>query len=120
VFLAYGLHSCLNAITGAPGTPGCVLIRALEPTLGRTAMARRRGLDAGRVGLTNGPAKLTEALAITPAANGMDLTRGRLTIHGAPTGPADIATGPRIGITRAADLPLRFWLRASPYVSRAR
>jgi DNA-3-methyladenine glycosylase len=83
-------------------------------------MARRRGLDAALVRLTNGPAKLAEALGITLAANGMDLTRGRLTIRGAPAGPADVATGPRIGITRAADLPLRFWLRGSPYVSRVR
>lgn len=128
VFLAYGLHACLNAITGRPGTPGCVLIRALEPTRGAATMARRRRLPAAAVGLTNGPAKLTEALAITLADNGADLTRGRLTIE--PPGPAAdgsgpargpaVAAGPRVGITRATDLPLRFWIRGSRHVSRPR
>jgi len=115
------MHSCLNAITGATGTPGCVLIRALEPVHGAAAMAARRGLAAGSVGLTNGPAKLTEALAITLAANGADLTRGRLTIA-APSrrGRPTVAIGPRAGITRATEWPLRFWIRGNRYVSRPR
>jgi DNA-3-methyladenine glycosylase len=121
VFLAYGLHACLNAITGAPGTPGCVLIRALEPVRGAGIMARRRRLPSGSPALTNGPAKLTQALAITLAENGADLARGRLRIADR-TRPvsAVVATGPRVGITRAADWPLRFWLRGNPYVSRPR
>jgi DNA-3-methyladenine glycosylase len=121
VFLAYGMHPCLNAITGPPGMPGCVLIRALEPVAGVEVMARRRGGAPRSVALANGPAKLTQALAITLRENGADLTRGRLTI--APPGPAPpgaVATGPRVGITRAADLPLRFWIRGSRHVSRPR
>ncbi|MBI1734071.1 MAG: DNA-3-methyladenine glycosylase [Candidatus Rokubacteria bacterium] len=119
VFRVYGIHVCLNAITGAPGAPGCVLVRAVEPVIGVAAMARRRGIDATSVALTNGPGKLTQALGITPRENGTDLTSGRLVIE-PPDAPRDfaIASGPRIGITRAADLPLRFSVRGNRYVSR--
>lgn len=121
VFQAYGLHACLNAITGPPGVPGCVLIRALEPTRGLAVMARRRGLPLESIALTNGPAKLTEALAITLADNGRDLARGPLVILAPEPRPAvAIATGLRVGITRATDLPLRFWIRGNRYVSRPR
>jgi DNA-3-methyladenine glycosylase len=118
VFRAYGLHFCLNAIAGASGKPGCVLIRALEPLLGIEAMARRRGVSGVRE-LARGPARLTEALAITLRENGTDLTRGRLTIHPRPDGgsPA-VAVGPRVGITRARERRLRFCVRVSPFVSR--
>ena len=120
VYRIYGLHWCLNAITGAAGRPGCVLIRALEPVAGLRAMARRRGGSPEVRRLASGPAKLTEALAITGRDNGADLTRGRLHID-PPDTPRDfrIAVGPRIGITRAVDLPLRFWVRENPCVSRA-
>lgn len=119
VFRIYGMHFCLNAITGRRGVPGCVLIRALEPAAGLTLMARRRGAPAGSVELTNGPGKLTRALGITARDNGADLTEGPLVIA-PPDAPRDftIASGPRVGITRAADLPLRFWIRGSRHVSR--
>ena len=118
VFRAYGLHFCLNAIAGPRGTPGCVLIRALEPLVGLGAMARRRGATIA-VRLASGPARLTEALGITLRENGADLTRGRLTIRRSlDTRSAPIATGPRVGITRARNLPLRLWLRGSAFVSR--
>jgi DNA-3-methyladenine glycosylase len=121
VFLAYGLHACLNAIAGPPGVPGCVLIRALEPVRGLPTMAARRGVAVDARRLTNGPAKLTEALGITLRQNGADLTRARgLLTVAAPTPSAAgvVATGPRIGITRATDLPLRFWIAGNRYVSR--
>jgi DNA-3-methyladenine glycosylase len=119
VYRIYGLHWCLNAITGAAGQPGCVLIRALEPLAGLRAMARRRGRRADPRGLADGPARLTQALGITGRENGADLTRGRLRVE-PPDTPRDfrIAVGPRIGITRAVDLPLRFWVRGHPGVSR--
>jgi len=120
VFRIYGLHHCLNAITGRAGRPGCVLIRALEPIRGLPVMARRRGLRAESVALCNGPGKLAEALGITLRQNGADLTRGRLVI--APGGGVrDFAVdvGPRVGITRAVERPLRFWIRGNRYVSRA-
>jgi len=118
VFLNYGVHHCLNAITGRAGTPGCVLIRALEPVAGLAAMARRRGVPADRPRLCSGPGNLTRALGVTLRDNGCDLTRGPLSI-GPPDAPRDfrIASGPRVGITRAADLPLRFWIAGNRFVS---
>jgi DNA-3-methyladenine glycosylase len=119
VFLNYGTHHCLNAIAGPAGTPGCVLIRALEPLKGHAVMARRRGVATGARRLASGPGNLTRALAVTLRDNGTDLTRGPLTIEPAPVSRRwRIATGPRIGITRSADLPLRFWIAGSPFVSR--
>ena len=119
VFSAYGQHACLNAIAGGVGRPGCVLIRALEPVQGLRAMARRRRLPAGSRRLTSGPGNLTRALGVTLRDTGADLTRGRLTIE-PPDVPRDfrIASGLRIGITRATALPLRFWIAAHPHVSR--
>jgi DNA-3-methyladenine glycosylase len=119
VFLNYGTHHCLNAIAGPAGTPGCVLIRALEPLTGHAVMARRRGMAVDARRLTVGPGNLTRALAVTLRDNGRDLTRGSLTIEPAPErGRFRIATGPRVGITRSADLPLRFWIAGNPFVSR--
>jgi DNA-3-methyladenine glycosylase len=119
VFLAYGVHFCLNAITGATGTPGCVLIRALEPLRGVTTMARRRRAS-GRARLATGPGNLTRALDVTLRDNGADLTRGVLTIEPPDQARAfRVATGVRIGITRAVDRPLRFWVAGNPFVSRA-
>ena len=119
VFLNYGTHHCLNAIAGPPGTPGCVLIRALEPVTGQAVMARRRGVTAAARRLASGPGNLTRALAVTLRDNGADLTRGPLVIE-PPSGPGRprIARGPRIGITRSTDRPLRFWIADSPFVSR--
>jgi DNA-3-methyladenine glycosylase len=125
VFAAYGLHACLNAIAAPAGAAGCVLIRALEPLTGLPLMARRRRHRLPRdpspralAALTSGPARLTQALGITLRDNGSDLRRGRLTIHAPRTpGRVSVVTGARIGITRSASLPLRFWVRGSPFVS---
>jgi DNA-3-methyladenine glycosylase len=119
VFLNYGTHHCLNAIAGPAGTPGCVLIRALEPLTGIAVMARRRGVAAEARRLASGPGNLTRALAVSLRDNGADLTRGRLVIEQAPERRRPpTARGPRIGITRSADLPLRFWIAGNPFVSR--
>jgi DNA-3-methyladenine glycosylase len=119
VFLSYGVHSCLNAIAERAGRPGCVLIRALQPTLGLRTMARRRGVAANAPRLAAGPGNLTRALGVTPRQNGADLTSGALTIE-PPDGPRDfrIGSGPRVGITRSADLALRFWIVGNRCVSR--
>ena len=112
VYLIYGLHACLNAIAEPAGRPGCVLIRAVEPLEGARVMARRRGVAPDHPGLARGPGNLTRAFGITVADNGADLTRGRLTIEPATaTEGFRVARGPRVGITRAADRPLRFWIR---------
>jgi DNA-3-methyladenine glycosylase len=119
VFLNYGVHCCLNAIAGPPGHPGCVLIRALEPRAGREVMARRRGVRPDARRLAAGPGNLTRALAVTLRDNGADLLGGPLTIEPRPDArPPRIGTGTRIGITRSADLPLRFWIAGNPFVSR--
>jgi DNA-3-methyladenine glycosylase len=118
VFRIYGLYHCLNAITGRAGRPGCVLIRALEPLAGVRAMARRRGVEVGSVGLANGPGKLAQALAITLRDNGTDLTRGPLVVARSDRRrDFVVGVGPRVGITRATDRPLRFWIRGNAYVS---
>jgi len=126
VFRAYGLHDCLNAIAGAAGTPGCVLIRALEPLLGvRTMARRRRQADAAPASaralgaLTGGPARLTQALGISLRDNGRDLRVPPLSIHAPAQGMRlPVVTSRRIGITRSPDLPLRFSVLGSPYVSK--
>ena len=113
------MHACLNAITNPAGQPGCVLIRALEPVLGLAAMARRRGVAADSPKLASGPGNLTRALGITVRDNGGDLACGRLTIE-PPEAPRDftIARGPRVGITKAVELPLRYWIAGNRSVSR--
>ena len=105
VYFIYGMHECLNVVAEPDGTPGCVLIRALEPLTGLDLMRTRRG----RPDLTSGPAKLTQALAITRAHNHADLTRGPLCILDAGT-VGRIEVTRRIGFTQSADLPLRFLL----------
>lgn len=119
VYLNYGMHCCLNAIAGRAGRPGCVLIRALEPVMGLAAMARRRGVSRDSPRLASGPGNLTRAMGITLADNGADLTAGRLAIE-PPAEPRDfrIASGPRVGITRAVDLRLRFWIVENRSVSK--
>ena len=119
VYLIYGLHACLNAIAERAGRPGCVLIRSAEPLEGTRAMARRRGVAPDAPRLASGPGNLTAAFGITVADSGTDLTGGRLTIE-APATPRSfrIARGPRVGITRATDRALRFWIAGHPAVSR--
>jgi DNA-3-methyladenine glycosylase len=119
VYLIYGLHACLNVVAAPAGRPGCVLIRAVEPLAGASTMARRRGVAATDPRLASGPGNVTRAFGITLADNGADVTRGALTIAPSSSGPRPrIARGPRVGITRAAALPLRFWIRDHPGVSR--
>jgi DNA-3-methyladenine glycosylase len=120
VFLAYGVHCCFNAITGRADHPGCVLVRALAPLEGLEVMARRRGVPVGAARLASGPGNVTRALGIGLDHTGADLTRGSLTIEHGEASPRRVATGRRIGITRSADLPLRFWVADDPHVSRAR
>src|SRR5438093_10891360 len=104
VYLNYGMHACLNAITNPAGQPGCVLIRALQPVLGVAAMARRRHAAADSPKLASGPGNLTRALGITVRDNGPNLPRGPLTIEPpAPPRECTIAQVPRTGIPKAVD-----------------
>ena len=117
VYLSYGIHWCLNAVTDRRGHPGAVLIRALEPVEGLETMRDRRG-TADR-DLARGPGRLTQALGITREQDGHPLDRPPLRVHeGAPLEPGALEVGPRIGISRARDWPLRFTLRGSRHLSR--
>ena len=117
VYRIYGMHWCLNAVTGAAGHPAAVLIRAARPAEGiETARARRPGRPDRD--LMRGPANLCRAMAIDGALNGRPLDTSPLWIEpGREIAGEEVATGPRVGISRAVDLPLRFWLRGSEYVS---
>lgn len=118
VYLIYGMHHCLNVVTGGNGRASAVLIRALEPVAGLETMARRRGVrDADR--LARGPGCVGQALGLTRAHDGLDLTRGPLWLADVPPRRQGrrIARGPRIGISRAAECPWRFFLAGHPCVS---
>jgi DNA-3-methyladenine glycosylase len=118
VYFIYGMYECLNLVCERVGSPGCVLIRALEPVAGIELMRRRRPAARKFEDLASGPGKLTLAMAITRAHNGADVTRGPLVVRD----PAEAATfaiqvTPRIGITKCADLPLRFVIEGNRFVS---
>ena len=116
VHLNYGIHWCLNAVTGDEGVPSGVLIRALEPLDGIETMRERRG---GREDLTNGPGRLTQALAIGPDLQRHPLDRDPLRIEsGEPVPEAHVRRSSRIGISRATDLPYRFTDARSAWLSR--
>jgi DNA-3-methyladenine glycosylase len=117
VYFIYGMHWCFNAVTRAKGEPSAVLVRALEPVHGIELMRERRGVRRD-VDLTNGPAKLCDALGIDGHFNRAILQRGPLTIReGSPIPDSRVAVTPRIGITRCADWPLRWIVRDSEFVS---
>lgn len=116
VYRSYGIHALLNAVVEPEGVGAAVLIRALQPTRGLEAMRSRRGRDRAE-DLCSGPGKLTQALGIGLSENGSDLTHGPVRIGPRESSPA-MLVGPRIGITKAAELPWRFCLAGSRFVSR--
>jgi len=118
VYFIYGVHWCFNAVTREHGQPSAVLVRGLEPLEGVSLMRTRRPAAKTDRDLTNGPGKLSAALGIGPQHNGTPLQTPPLMILRGITYPDEaIVTGPRIGITKAADWPLRWHVAASPYVS---
>ena len=119
VYFIYGMYECLNLVCEPEGHPGCVLIRALEPAEGIEIMQRRRPAARKPEHLASGPGKLTLAMGITRAQNGVDVTRGSLTVREPhDPGQVDIAVSERIGITKSAELPLRFFVRGNSFVSK--
>jgi DNA-3-methyladenine glycosylase len=118
VYLSYGMHWCANLVCGASGLASAVLLRALEPVSGLEAMRERRGGVADRQ-LCSGPGKLCQALAITRDQDGAAMRGSGVIVraHEGPAPPVALAT-PRIGITKAADWPLRFVEVGSPWISR--
>ena len=119
VYLSYGIHSLLNAVCEPDGTAAAVLIRALEPSVGIEEMRRRRGRERPHE-LCSGPGKLAEALGISLELNGASLVKPPFELR--PRTPrwaaVEVATGPRIGITRATEMPWRFCAAGSAFLSR--
>lgn len=140
IYFIYGVHWCFNVVTQESGVGEAVLIRALEPIEGIELMQQRRGISDIKK-LCNGPAKLVTALGISPDYNGIDITQGNLRIelqdsqsgnpspHPSPKRrgkylvgndkAVEIITTTRVGIIQSADLPLRFYIKDSPFVSRS-
>jgi DNA-3-methyladenine glycosylase len=119
VYFIYGTHWCFNAVTRAEGLPSAVLVRALEPLESIPLMRARRARARSDRDLTNGPGKLCQALGIDGRHNGLPLTRPPLVIRRSiEVSDEEVVVSPRIGITRAADWPLRWYLRDNPYVSK--
>ena len=116
VYRSYGIHWCVNFVCEKAGSASAVLIRALEPTHGIAAMRRRRHLDDER-SLCSGPGKLTEALGITGRHNGLALDAPPIALYARTTRP-EIVAGVRIGITKAVELPWRYGLKGSKFLSK--
>ena len=124
VYFTYGIHWLFNVVTGQEGQPNAVLVRALQPVDGTEQMIELRG-ERPLTQLTNGPAKLTQALAIDKSHNGANLCRpdGVLWIEDAlAVPPSQIAVGPRIGLGKTPEpwhsIPWRYWLVDNPFVSK--
>jgi len=121
VYFTYGMHYCVNVVTGPPGRAQAVLVRALEPVEGVTIMRRRRGVELTER-LARGPGCVARALGLTRADDGLDLTRGPLWILDAPARREGrrILRTPRIGIRHAAERPWRYVLAGHPCASGPR
>ena len=116
VYRSYGIHWCLNFVCEPEGSASAVLIRAIEPLEGLAKMRRRRGLIDERL-LCSGPGRLAEAMGVTVAHNGLALDRLPFELSARENEP-EIAVGIRIGITKAADLPWRYGLKGSKFLSK--
>jgi DNA-3-methyladenine glycosylase len=118
VYRSYGIHWCANVVCEADGVGAAVLLRALEPTAGLDAMRRRRGVAETRL-LCAGPGRLTQALGLTGAHDGLALDAAPFSLLPSSEEP-EIVAGPRVGISSATDLPWRYALTGSTYVSLPR
>ncbi len=120
VYFTYGMHYCMNVVTGADGEGSAVLLRAVEPREGLDWMRDRRGIGDVR-SLCRGPARLTQAYGIGRQDNGMDLVDGHdlFVAAGRPIPGESVGAGPRVGIRVATDRPWRFFEIGSPFVSAA-
>ena len=119
VYRSYGLHAMLNVVCEPEGRTGAVLIRALEPLEGLDLMRRRRGVEAERL-LCSGPGRLCQAMGVSLADHGLDLTAGRTVWLEPGPAPNAVRAGGRIGVSRGGDLPWRFFVAGSRFVSAHR
>jgi DNA-3-methyladenine glycosylase len=117
VYRSYGIHWCLNLVCEEEGEAAAVLLRALEPTHGIDLMRARRGLLDERL-LCSGPGRLCQALGVTRALDGAPLDRPPFAVY-APEQTVEVVRGVRVGITRAVELPWRYGLAGSRFLSRA-
>jgi len=116
VYRSYGIHWCLNFVCREEGHGAGVLIRALEPVVGLEAMRERRGTTDEWL-LCSGPGKLCQALGVTRVLNSQSIAAAPFELQAAPEG-IEVVSGPRIGISKAVDVPWRFGLAGSRYVSK--
>ena len=116
VYRSYGLHWCVNVVAEPEGVGAAVLLRALEPVVGIAEMQARRGQNDERA-LCSGPGKLTQALAITGADDGAAIDQQPFSLR-PPAAPVDVATTPRVGITKAVVQPWRYVIKDSRWASR--
>ena len=116
VYLSYGIHWCLNVVTGQDGHPCAVLIRAIDPIVGLDVMADRRGRSRD---LGSGPGRVGQALGVTAVLDGHDLSTEPLRLlAGWPVPPSSVGVSPRIGVSRAREWPLRYYVSGNGSVSR--
>jgi DNA-3-methyladenine glycosylase len=117
VYFTYGMHYCMNVVVGLEGYGAGVLIRAVQPVEGEELLASMRSKSG--IELTNGPAKLCQALDVDKRMNGHDLTKSPLTLHlNDPLSAANIQVTPRIGITKAIDMMWRYCEADNTYLSQ--
>ena len=120
VYFTYGCHNLMNIVTEPEGTAGAVLLRAMEPLEGLEKMARNRNTDS-RANLTNGPGKLTMAMGITLAHDGLHLSGDTVYLEeGKPVSPDQIRSSERIGITKGTELRWRRYIADCPFVSKTK
>jgi len=124
VYRSYGIHTCANVVCEPKGRAAAVLLRAIEPVAGASRMRAARGLADGapKRQIANGPGKLTQALGMTLEDYGQSLLRGRLSLRRPARSdpPPALARSPRIGLSKARELPYRFYVPDNEFVSRAR
>ncbi len=117
VYFTYGMHYCFNVVSGPKDHGQAVLIRAIEPVDGIELMMRRRNKEDDKI-LTNGPAKMVQAMGITKTDYGVPLFEGKLRIEEYGGSTPDVMIGPRVGISKAVDVPWRFWIKGNRFVSK--
>lgn len=120
VYFSYGVHWCANVVWGPEGTAGAVLLRAGRVVDGLEAARQRRGAAAPDRKLASGPANLAKALGISGTDNGADLTHGPLRLGPRDSAPGEITSGPRVGVSKASEVPWRFWAAGDETVSAYR
>lgn len=120
VYFSYGMHWCGNVVTGPEGRASAVLLRAGEVVEGAALARARRGPRVAERSLARGPANLMQALGLDRSADGLDLVAGGA-VRLEPGDPVDeVATGPRVGVSVAHEVPWRFWVPGDPTVSAYR